>query len=214
MTRLSMKQHCYCVQESRSARTDSKQYTLPTEVEKTTKHQGEKDTGINCSEQIASNPALKKECTTNTKEGQAQDPRAPINSDMTQEMSNLRDNGEQKQRTKDRTDCCGEQRLTSRSTVTDSLVCMRPPEETPSATISPVSQLSCALVDPVGPILPVCRFPVLGRDLGPAVSLVCIARTMMGQVVNRSGTCVELFLTDRAARSCNKLSPRVSPTML
>ena len=52
---------------------------------------------------------------------------------------------------------------------------MRPPEETPSATISPVSQLSCALVDPVGPILPVCRFPVLGRDLGPAVSLVCIA---------------------------------------
>ena len=52
---------------------------------------------------------------------------------------------------------------------------MRPPEETPSATISPVSQLSCALVDPVGPILPVCRFPVLGRDLGPAESLVCIA---------------------------------------
>ena len=52
---------------------------------------------------------------------------------------------------------------------------MRPPEETPLAMISTVSQLSCALVDPVGPILLVCRFPVLGRDLGPAVSLVCIA---------------------------------------
>ena len=47
-------QHCCSVQESRSARTDSKQYTLLTEVEKTTIHQGEKDTGINCSEQIAS----------------------------------------------------------------------------------------------------------------------------------------------------------------
>ena len=32
------------MQESRSARTDSKQYTLLTEVEKTNKHQGEKDT--------------------------------------------------------------------------------------------------------------------------------------------------------------------------
>ena len=47
-------QHCYCVQESHSARTDSKQYTLLTEVEKTTFHQGEKDTGIKCAEQIAS----------------------------------------------------------------------------------------------------------------------------------------------------------------
>ena len=52
---------------------------------------------------------------------------------------------------------------------------MRPPEETSSATISLVSQLSCALVDPVGPVLPVSRFPVLVRDQGPAVSLVCIA---------------------------------------
>ena len=128
-------QQCSCVQEPRSARTDSKQYTLLTEIEKTTIHQGEKDTVINCSEQIeyqlpqytsAAKDAqaihtLKKECTTNTQERQAPDPRAPINSDMTQEMSNLRDIGEQQQ-TKDNTDCCGEQRSTSQSTFTDSLV--------------------------------------------------------------------------------------------
>ena len=67
-----MKQHCYCMQESRSARTDNKQHTLLTEVEKTATHQGEKDTGINCSEQIASSnscqviPLRSTDCASNT----------------------------------------------------------------------------------------------------------------------------------------------------
>ena len=54
MTLLSGCQIWYSVQQSRSARTHSKQCTLLTEVQKSTKHQGEKDTGINCSEQITS----------------------------------------------------------------------------------------------------------------------------------------------------------------
>ena len=79
-----MKQHCYFMQESRSARTDNNQYTLHTEDEKTTIHQEAKDTRINCSPHrstdCASNTHPEGECTTNTMERQAQ---ASINSDMT-----------------------------------------------------------------------------------------------------------------------------------
>ena len=117
---------------------------------------------------------LKSECTPNTKEGQTQESSAPSNGGMTLALSSLRDSGEQK--TKDEEEnfaCCGVHRSQVRSTVTDSLACRRPPEETPSAKISPVSLLLCAPVDLVGPIFLVCRFPVLGRD--PAVSLVCSA---------------------------------------